>query len=49
MTPMKHEMRVEKDGKTWLAPENPNFPPLDITDHEYVHVWGVVTYDLHKL
>ena len=40
---------VRKDGKTWLAPENPNYPRFEITDHEYVHVWGVVTYVLHKL
>ena len=40
---------VQKDGKTWLAPENPDYPRFDITNREYVHVWGVVTYVVHKL
>lgn len=39
---------VKKDGKAWLVPENPDYPRFDITDNEYVHVWGVVTYVLHK-
>ncbi len=39
---------VRKDGRTWLAPENPDYPRIDIIGREYVHVWGVVTYVLHK-
>lgn len=35
--------------RTFLAPANPDFPEIDITDREYVHIWGVVTYVVHKL
>ena len=35
--------------RTWLSPANPDFPEIEITDREYVHIWGVVTYVLHKL
>ncbi len=40
---------VRKDGKVWLKSENPDYPDFDITDREYVHVWGVVTYAIHKV
>lgn len=40
---------VRKNRKVYLAPANPDFPEIDITDREYVHIWGVVTYVLHKL
>lgn len=40
---------VRKDGHTWLAPANPKFPEIDITEREYVHIWGIVTYVIHKL
>ncbi|MBQ9453187.1 MAG: translesion error-prone DNA polymerase V autoproteolytic subunit [Desulfovibrio sp.] len=32
-----------------LVPENPDFPEIDITEREHVHIWGVVTYVVHKL
>lgn len=37
-----------KYGKVYLMPANPDYPPIDITNREYVHIWGVVTYCLHK-
>ncbi len=40
---------VRKQGRTYLAPENPRYTPLDITEHEDVHIWGVVTHALHTL
>lgn len=40
---------ARKDGKMWLLPANKDFRPIDITHREYVHIWGVVTYVLHKL
>lgn len=40
---------VRRDGRVLLAPENPDYPEIDITEHEYVHIWGVVTYVIHKL
>ena len=32
-----------------LKPANPDYPDFDITNREYVHIWGVVTYVIHKL
>lgn len=39
----------QRAGRTWLAPANPDYPNIEITGREYVHIWGVVTYVLHKL
>ena len=36
-------------GKVFLVPENPDYPVFDITEREYVYIWGVVTYVIHKL
>ena len=36
-------------GKVYLAPENPDYPEFDITEREYIHIWGVVTYVIHKV
>lgn len=42
--------RLLRRGKrVFLAPANPDYPEIDITAREYVHIWGVVTYVLHKL
>ena len=38
-----------REGRVFLAPENPQFDPIDITESEFVHIWGVVTYVVHKL
>ena len=40
---------VHRGRRTFLAPANPDFPEIEITNREYVHIWGVVTYVLHKL
>lgn len=40
---------VRRRGRVLLAPENPDYPEIDITEREYVHIWGVVTYVVHKL
>lgn len=40
---------VRRGKQVYLAPANPAFPEIDITAREYVHIWGVVTYVLHKL
>lgn len=39
---------LRRDGRVILAPANPDYPEIDITDREYVHLWGVVTYAIHK-
>jgi DNA polymerase V len=38
-----------KGKELFLLPENPDFPPLKIEEAEGLHVWGVVTYAIHKL
>lgn len=40
---------VRRNGRILLAPENPDYPEIDITEQEYLHIWGVVTYVIHKL
>ena len=40
---------VRRGNRAWLAPANPDYPEIEITAREYVHIWGVVTYVLHKL
>ena len=40
---------IRQRGRVFLAPENPDYPKFDITDREYVHIWGVVTYAIHDL
>ena len=40
---------LHREGRVLLAPENPHFEPIDITESESVHIWGVVTYVVHKL
>lgn len=36
-----------RGGRVVLAPENPEYSPLDVTGREDVRVWGVVTYVVH--
>ena len=38
-----------KNGKAFLMPANPDYPAIEITNREYVHIWGVLTYCIHKL
>lgn len=40
---------VRRKDRVFLAPANPDYPEFEITNSEYVHVWGVVTYAIHKL
>ena len=40
---------IRQRGKVYLAPENPEYPKFDITNREYVHICGVVTYVVHKV
>ncbi|WP_035076090.1 LexA family protein [Maridesulfovibrio zosterae] len=37
-----------KDRGIYLAPENPDYPLLEITEETSFEVWGVVTYIIHK-
>lgn len=40
---------IRRKNRVYLAPANPDYPEIEITNREYVHIWGVVTYALHKL
>ena len=40
---------MRRQGRVYLMPENPDYPPFDITEREHVHIWGVVSYVIHKL
>ena len=39
----------KKSGRWFLAPENPEFEPLEITRDINFHIWGVVIYSIHKM
>jgi DNA polymerase V len=38
-----------RNNHLFLAPENPDYAEIKITDQEDTTVWGVVTYVVHKL
>ncbi len=40
---------VRRKDKVLLMPENTNYQEIDITEREHVHIWGVVSYVIHKL
>jgi len=39
----------KKSNKWFLAPENPEFEPLEITRDINFYIWGVVIYSIHKM
>lgn len=39
---------VIKNGRVFLAPENPSYKTIEINESSQFHVWGVVTYVIHK-
>jgi len=39
---------VEKEC-LYLMPENPNYPPIKITEENELIIWGIVTYVIKKL
>ena len=42
--------RLHYRGKRiFLAPENPEYEEIEITGNPEAYIWGVVTYNLHKL
>lgn len=46
------ELTVKRLSKTKgcfkLLPENPNYPPIDISEGQDLMIWGVVTYVIHE-
>ncbi|WP_426431680.1 LexA family protein [Winogradskyella sp. HB-48] len=41
-------LRVERD-KVWLLPENPNYPPIKVTEDNDFVIWGIVTNVIKKV
>jgi DNA polymerase V len=39
----------KRGGVIRLISENPLYPPIQIKNGEELSVWGVVTFNLHKL
>lgn len=39
---------VERKGRVWLVPANPDFPEIEVKEGDAFSVWGVVTYIIHK-
>jgi len=33
-----------KKDALWLMPENPKYPPIQVTDETQLMIWGIVTY-----
>lgn len=40
---------IKRGNKMLLAPENPDFPEIDLSEREEAEIWGVVTYAVHQL
>lgn len=40
---------ILRHNRAYLAPENPDYAEIDITEREHIHIWGVVSYVIHKL
>jgi DNA polymerase V len=36
------------DGRVFLASDNPAYPPIEVTDHCDLVIWGVVTFSIHS-
>lgn len=43
---VKRLSRVQ--GQVQLLPENPDYPPVDVTEEQELVIWGVVTYVIHQ-
>ena len=41
-------LRITKNRKIFLKPENPKYPALEVTGRDDFEVWGVVTWVLHR-
>jgi len=41
-------IQVEKDC-LYLMPENPNYPPIKVTEENQLIIWGIVTYVIKKV
>ncbi len=33
----------------YLEADHPDYPSLDLRDHNEVHIWGVAIYSIHRL
>ena len=40
---------VKKNGKLFLASENPKFKPIEVNPETGIEVWGVVVHSIHNV
>lgn len=40
-------LRID-DGRVWLMPENPAYPPLEIHEGRELVIWGVVAHSVRS-
>ena len=38
----------QRNGRTYLSPENDNYNPIEVTNNETFQIWGVVSAAIHK-
>ena len=38
-----------ENGRLFLMPHNPAFPPIEITEENHFQVWGIVTYVIKRV
>lgn len=41
-------LKKSKEG-IFLVAENKNYPPIELTENDHVHIWGVVTHTIHAM
>lgn len=41
-------LRVDRNGLVRLCAENPSYPDIEIAELSELHIWGVVTWVLHR-
>lgn len=39
----------KKNNKCMLLAENPDYPPIEFSDEQHLHIWGVVIHVLHAV
>ncbi len=42
-------LKKTKAGKVYLMPENENYAPIEVSEENNVHIWGVVTTVIHSV
>ena len=40
---------IKERNKTYLAPDNSQYPPIELDENNQIVIWGVATYNIHRL